>query len=447
MCFCLLLFAGVCAWAQDESGSTDTSTADVATDPTAETPLQVPPPVSTEPYSSEFAGEERSNFLRGGFTIMSAYSSNVFGSNSSAPVADMSYSIWPTLALDKTTTQLHLLVDYSPGFTFYQHTSAYNQSDQNLGVNLQYRFSPNVTLSVQESFQQLSNVLNQPNPLSSTTVSGSLPNQNVVVIAPIADQLNNSTNAQVTYQVGPESMVGVNGTFGQLYYPNPDQVSGLYNSRSESGSAFYSRRLSDKYYVGGTYQFQNILSYQTGSPNTQTQTQTIFMFFTMYLKPSLSLSVSGGPQHYLATQSPLPASAAWTPMLMASLGWQGERTNFAVSYAHFVSGGGGLSGAFHSDSGNASAGWQINRIWNAGLAASYASYQTLTPLFVLSNPGGHTLSGTASLQRTLGDHLKVQFGYSWIHQNYAGVPTVASNPNINRAFVSITYQFTKALQR
>ena len=32
-------------------------------------------------------------------------------------------------------------------------------------------------------------------------------------------------------------------------------------------------------------------------------------------------------------------------MIMASLGWQGERTTLAASYARVVSGGGGLNGA------------------------------------------------------------------------------------------------------
>ena len=75
-------------------------------------------------------------------------------------------------------------------------------------------------------------------------------------------------------------MVGVSGTFTNLYYPNPGEVPGLYNSSSTGGSVFCSRRLLTKYYVGASYQYQNISAYQAGSnANTQTQTQTIFGFF------------------------------------------------------------------------------------------------------------------------------------------------------------------------
>ncbi len=442
-CLGLLLLTCTLSWSQVDANRTET-----AADSTDETQLQVPPPVSGQAYPSDFAGDTESNYLRGGVTISSAYSSNISGSTSN-PISDMSYSIWPTLTMDKTTSRLHLLLSYSPGFTFYQHTSAYNQSNQNAALNYQYRLSPNLTVNLQDTFYKTSNVFNQPNPFSATPVSGSVPAQSVAVIAPVADQLSNSASAQLNYQVSAVGMVGATGTFAQLYYPNQTQASGLFSSRSDGGSVFYSQQLGEKYYLGGTYQYQNVLSYQAEatSQQTQTQTQTIFLFLTIYLKPKLSLSVSGGPQHYRATQSPFPASASWAPMTMVSLGWQGDRTTLAASYARTVTGGGGLNGAFQSTSATASGGWQMSRTWSVGISGSYSNYKTLTPSFLSSSSGGHTLLGTVSLQRSLTDHLNVQFGYSWIHQNYQDIAAISSSPNINRAFVSINYQFTRPLHR
>jgi hypothetical protein len=448
-CFILVLLACTSAWSQvDTSGTeTTTDTDTTVTDTADDVQLLVPPPVSVQEYPSEFARETQSNYLRGGFTIASAYSNNISGGGGPNPVGGMSYSIWPMLALDKTTARLHLMLSYSPGFTFYPHVSAYNQSNQKLGVNLQYRLSPNLTLDLQDAFSKTSNVFDQPNLLSTMVVSGSVSTPRVAVIAPIADQLNNVTSAQLTYQIGEDGMIGATGSFSRLYYPNPEEVSGLYNSRSEGGSAFYSRRLGEKYYVGGTYQYQNMLSSQAAAPSTQTQTQTIFFFFSVYLKPRLSLSVSGGPQHYKATQSPLLTSDSWSPMTMVSLGWQGERTTLGVAYSRTVTGGGGLSGAYHSKAASASAGWQVSRTWNVGISGSYGNYQTLTPLFIQSSPGGHTISGTASAQRSLAEHWNVQLGCNWTHQSYAGIPAVSTNPNTSRAFVSINYQFTRPLQK
>ena len=41
----------------------------------------------------------------------------------------------------------------------------------------------------------------------------------------------------------------------------------------------------------------------------------------------------------------------------------------------------------------------------------------------------------------------MQFGYNWAHQTYGDIAAISSNPNLNRAFVSINYQFTRPLQR
>ena len=443
LCICILFLSCSLAWCQSDNGGTDAS----VTDSSDDTQLRVPPPVSGDAYSADFAGEERSNFLRVGFTATSAYATNLTGAGSSNSVAGMSYSIWPTFALDSKTSQAHLVLSYSPGFTYYQHADSDNQMDQNLSATFQYRASPYLTLSLQEGFQKTANIFNQPNPLSATSVSGAFPTQAQAIVAPNADQISNATGAQLTYQLGPSSMVGVTGNFGISTYPGLGQGSGLYNSRSDGASVYYSRSFGEKYSVGGTYQYQNTFSYQGAAVSTQTQTQTVFIFLTAYLRPKLSLSVSVGPQHYNATQTSFPASASWSPMTMVSLGWQGGRTSLAASYARIVTGGGGLNGAFHSNSVSASAGWQLSRLWTAGVSGGYASNTTLTPLFIQSSAGGHSLTGTVSAQRPLGDHLNVQFGYNWIHQNYSGITAISENPNSNRVFVSFSYQFTKPLQR
>src|SRR5208282_1672636 len=199
-------------------------------------------------------------------------------------------------------------------------------------------------------------------------------------------QITNAANVQVAYQFSADGMVGVSGTFSNLWYPNQAEVPGLFNSSSSGGSAFYSRRVLHKYYVGVSYQYMDILAYMAGGHSstetrtpvrTQTQTQTVFLFCTINLKPTLSLSLSGGPQHYDATQSPLPPSRSWSPMMMASLGWQGSRTSLAASYNRTVTSGSGLNGSYHSNTANISGSWQLSRNWSVGLSASYSLYQTL----------------------------------------------------------------------
>jgi len=438
-----LALTGIPAMCQTDAAASDQGAASDAA-PADDTALPLPPPVSGQSYPTEYAGDTEQNYWRGGFTFSSGYTSNITGGAN--PVGDVNYSLWGNLALDRVTSQSHLVLNYSPGFTLYQKTSGYNQSNQSLSMDWQYRITPTLSVSVVEGLQKTSNIFDQPNPLSASPVSGSVPTSGVAVVAPLADQMNNATTAQITYQLGESSALGASGTFGSLQYLNSEQASGLANSQSASGSAFYSRRIRGKYYVGVNYQYQNFMSYQTNSPNTQVQTQTVFGFLSVYLKPRFSVSVSAGPQHYSATQMPFPAASAWSPLLTLSTAWQGERTTLALSFSRIVSGAGGLTGVFQSTSVGASARWKVSRNWDTGLSATYGDNTSLTPLF-FSSAGGRTVFGTVSAHRTLGQHANLQFGYSWTNQTYQQIAAIAAAPNTNRVFFSLNYQFTRPLHR
>ena len=366
------------------------------------------------------------------------------GSNGQ-PVNDVSYSIWPTISLDQTRSRLHWVFTYSPGYTFYQKTSSLNQAYQNLSVNLSYRLSPHVTLSLRDSFQQTSTVLNQPNTDLQTPVSGGAFVPNYSVIAPNAEVLTNTANATLTYQFAANAMVGASGTFGNLYYPNQSQVSGLSNSSSKGGSAFYTHRLSKMHYIGLTYQYQVFSANGTGV-QSETHAQSIFGFYSLYFKPTISLSFFGGPQYSSTQQLGVPSSQGWSPGGGVSFGWQGKLTSFAASYSQTVNDGGGLSGAVHASSANASLHRQLARKLSGNIGASYSNNSVLaaSPTF---NTGGHTISGNASVQRQIGEHLNLQLQYTRVHQSYSDVAAISAIPDQNRVAVNISYQFSRPLGR
>jgi len=239
--------------------------------------MLTPAPVSGDGYSMGFTSEGRSNYLRGGLAFSSAYDSDVTTGSNGQPISDVTYSIFPTISLDQTRSRLHWVFNYSPGFTFYQKTSSLNQANQNLGVNLTYRLSPHVTLSLHDSFIKTSDVLNQPSSDLQQPVSGGVFVPNYSVIAPISDQLTNTANATLTYQFAANGMLGASGTFTNLHYSNQSQVPGLSDSSSKGGSAFYSHRLSKMHYIGVTYQYQMFLAYPTLG-QSETQSHSIFGF-------------------------------------------------------------------------------------------------------------------------------------------------------------------------
>jgi hypothetical protein len=415
--------------------------------------MLTPPPVSTEGYPTIVGSQMRSNYLAAGFTFSTAYNDNVLTGNSATPASDFIYTIAPSIAFNKTTERQHLTLTYSPGFTFYQHTSTLNAANQNAAVNFQYRLSEHTTISLGDSFQKSTNVFDQFYPVSGETVSGSPKAPPTGVVAPFAEQLSNSANIGLSYQFSRNGMIGASGIATENNYPNTAEAPGLYNSNSFGGSAFYTRRLSSSQYIGGTYQY---LRSQSDPVNVQAnpataqpevQTHTLLAFYTIYLNPTLSLSLSSGPQHADATQAPSPPFSSWTPSVTASVGWQRNHTNFVASYLRTVTGGLGLPGAYNSNSTNASVRWQMARSWNIGAAGSYFNNKNLTPSFPSSNPGGQTASGTASVQYFMSEHLSVELGYSRVHQSYSGIAVISAAPDSNRGFVSLSYRVTRPVGR
>jgi hypothetical protein len=446
--FVLALLVAVPLWAQSDPVTTS-STYNVATDIVTNSDdarMLTPPALTGTTYPTAPMSEERSNFLRAGVTFSSAYDDNVLGGASTHKTGDVDYSIWPTIALDQTTTRLHSSLTYAPGFTFYQRITGRDQADQNATMDFQYRLSPHVTASFRDSFEKSSNVFNQPDVLSGNSVNGSSQIPTVAVIAPVADRLTNTGAGDLTYQFSRTDMVGGGGTFSNLHYPNSSEVPGLVDSNSRGGSAFYSRRIANKHYVGVLYQYSRIAAFPVG-PEFDTQTHAALLFYTVYLRPNLSLSFAGGPQHYEAVQSLVFDTRSWSPTANASLGWQGRRTTFAVGYSHSVTGGGGLIGAFNSNAANASARWQMRRKWSVGSVATYAIYKNVTQLLTFGTPGGHSISGSISLQRSIGEHFNAEAGYTRLHQSFGDVAVISGAPDTNREFISISYQFNRPLGR
>jgi hypothetical protein len=416
-------------------------------------PMRTPPPVSAQSYSLQVTSEERSNYLRGGLAFSTAYTDNALGSISGGkPISDVSYSVGPSLALDETRSRLHFVMNYAPGFTFYQRTSSRNEQDENASFSLQYRLGPHVTFSAQDGFLKTSNVLNQQNVAPADGVFGGAQQPNFSVIPPVADLLSNSGNVAINYQFALNGMVGASGSFTYLHYPNPAQVPGLFDSNSQGGSAFYSFRFSKMNYIGATYQYQRLTA-QPSFGQSDTQTHALLFFYTLYATPHFSISFFGGPQRSNTlepAQPPLLLQVTtirqWTPAAGASLSWQGKLSNFAVSYSHVISSGGGLIGAVQMNSATASFRQQIARFLSGSVSGGYTENQVLATALASGN-NGQSVSGTATLQQQFGPHISVQLGYTRLHQNYSYVAVLAATPDTNREAVSISYQFSRPLGR
>jgi hypothetical protein len=416
-----------------------------------ESQMLTPPPVSIEGYPTTVGSQMRSNYLAAGLIFTTDYNDNVQPGVTATQVSDFIYTLSPTITLNKTTTREQLAFAYSPGFTFYQHTSTLNTLAQNAALNFQYRLSHNMTISLSDSFQKSSNAFDQLYPVSGGAIASSSQTPAVAVVTPYADQIHNTANMGLGYQFRRNGMIGASGVSTDSDYPTPSEAPGFYNSHSLGGSAFYSQRMSSTQYVGVIYQGLRSRSNPVNAQanplisEPEVRTHTILAFYTIYLNPTLSLSLSGGPQYTTATQALSPPFNSWTPSVMASIGWQRTYTNVVASYSRTVTGGLGLPGAFESDSANASVLWQITSTWSVGAAGSYSNNKNITPSFPSPNPGGQANSGTFSVHHSMSEHLNMELGFARLHQSYSDIAVLSSAPDSNREFISVSYRLTRPL--
>lgn len=408
--------------------------------------MLTPPPVSGQAYPVTVGGESRSNFLSGGIAVSGEYNDNIVPGSQSPKTGDADYSIVPTLSVDRQTPRQGMLLTYNSGFRLYQKTSDLNAVTQNGTAAYTFHLSHYAVVNLNDTFNQNNNLYNQPNSLGGGGVSAGTPSPTAVYVYPFENQLGNSLNGGLQYQYGRNAMVGGGGNYSLVRYDRVSNTPGLTDSDTKGGSGFWSRRLSRGQYLGILYQYSSI---STHPLETNSDTHTIFGFFTKYITPTVSVSILGGPQHYLSRDSVSGASTeAWTPAAQGSIGYQKLRTNVAVNYSRMVTSAGGLVGVYLSNIGNLAVQQKLSRTWTVSADFGYALFKSVTPALSSFNQGGHTVSGIASIEHSYHEHLLFSVGYSRFHQSYSNFGTGSQlNPDSNREYASVSYKFSRPLGR
>jgi hypothetical protein len=401
--------------------------------------MMTPPPVSGISYPSVGLSQERSNYLSGGVSFEGGYVDNVFAGQFAHPVAAEIYSVLPFIAVQEKKPRQSGQLSYTAGFTFYEPVSQLNEIDQGATGSYEYRISPRVSVSAEDTFVQTSNAF-ASSALDGSGVIGSGGVYNL--ITPFGDRRTNDGGGGITYQFGLNGMVGGSAESDVLDYPDLPQVSGLANSNVISGTGFYDRRLSPTRYVGAVIAYTHI----TTSPiDTTLDAYSSSLFYTLYIRRNVSLSVEAGAEYYETTQAGLPKDHAWTPTVTASGGWQGGRSAISGRYSRMVTGGGGLVGSYTLTSANATYSWQASKVWAIQASSAYAATADQGRALYPQGDAGHSVTGAASVSRLFKERLECQLGYRLIHERYDGISALAGDPNSNEGFISISYHFQKPI--
>ena len=423
-----------------------------------DTQMMTPPPVSGMPYMSG-AADTRSNYLDMSISGNAGYDDNVLlgaevvqpsGQGNSA-TGDETYWIDPSITLRKSRGQQLVTLGYTPSFTFYQHTSELDAANQAASVTFHGLLSPHVSLSVDDFFVRTNDVFSESYPFSSGNLTGTTQGPVPALIVPYAEQMSDTANGSVDYQFSSNSMLGGGASYSTFSFINPSAAAGLSNSDGEGGSAFFSRRFSGKQYGGVSYNYARDVATDAPEPPFTTQLHTILPFYSVYFTPKFSLSISSGIQHVDISQLTVAQGySQWSAVGTASLGWQGNRGSFDLSYLHSIESGEGLAEAITSDAASASGSWKMTRTWTSTFEASYVNSSPVTTrvaFVTYGYEGGNTLTLGATLTHTITEHILVGGGYDRLQENYPGIPLVAAEPNSDRVFATFSYVLSKPIGR
>ncbi len=440
-CFCFAIAVAMPLWSQVEPSA---SGGGFSLD---DDHMMTPPPVSGDASPVGVGAEGRkSNYLAGGIVVTGGYNDNILAGGSTQKIGDSNYSLIPTIALNRQTPRQSASLSWSSGFQIYQKSSELNGATQDGSAAYSFHLSPYAVVHVEDAFNQNSNLYNKSNPFSTGAISGGTPSPTAVYLFPFDNEIGNSTSGGVEYQYGRNAMIGGSGNYSFTQFSAGSNSVALDDLNIDGASAFWSRRMTRGQYTGISYTYSNITTHPLKST---TDVHTIFGFYTMYLTRTVSLSVLGGPQHYISTDPVSGMSAgSWGPAIQGSFGYQKPRTAFSANWSHIVSSVGGLIGAYHSDIGILDAQRRIARTWNIEMDGSYALFKNAAPAVSSFNAGGHTIMGTVSVDHSINEHIHLDIGYSHFHQSYSNFGTVTQLfPDSNREFASVSYQFSRPIGR
>jgi hypothetical protein len=418
---------------------------------------QVPyhPTVNGDTGSLAFSPEaERVNLLSGGMTLSNSYDNNAFAT-SGDQISNLGLMVNPSLSIVEERTRTLWTLNYNPGFLWNQRLTSRFQQDQNLDLNFQYRLTERLSTRIHSSFIDQSTSFKElnENPL---LPGGNLLNQpNQSITTPLSTQLTNVSDIDVMDQIGEATNIGVTGTFNKLHFRDTTETPvQLFNNETWSGAAFYSHHLSQRHTIGATYTFQKISTF--GEILEHSQSQSLLLFYTMNVKPGMTVSVFAGPDHsitndqfqYVLGPITIPINQTDSKWLVdegATFAWQGQQTSARINLIHHVTDGGGFTGAVQLYSAIVGVRQQLSKTWTGDIELNYGDNNPLSHYFGNAFSG---YGGTVGLDRTFREHLSVGMRYGRNFQKYEtyGTTTPSSlSANHNQAWITISYHFSRPL--
>jgi hypothetical protein len=444
------ILCGTCAWAQNDTGATDTGA-----------PTQPgPKPAYTYPDASpslDFlnAPLENSSITLGLGTGFS-YLSNSYRSSNLANQDRWQFQVTPSIAIQQFRPKLRWNLGYYGGYQTYTQPSSvasgnYNLFSQDATAGFLWQFAPHWQLSANDTFIYSSNpfdsylthvgtpTLNNPNPITYTPISQYKTNNGVITLT---DQLT---------KVDTLAFTGTTNLRRTSTYNLVTSVP-FYNLVSYGGRADYSHRLSPRLTLGAGYDYNSIAF---GSGQQRSGIQTIQFTADYLLRPNMSISGWVGPQ-YTSTKSVVAIpilgqifyvtqyGSFWSTSAGANFAWRSLRNIVTAGYTRGVSDGGGILATSQSNAVDGN----YRRMLTAKLDVTVgAQYNHLVSTTVSSRVYDYA-SFNADLIYRMNKSWSGSARYAYTHYNQSNTILIGyGNYGYNIAGVTINYTWNHPLGR
>lgn len=399
----------------------------------------VPAPLSGDQGSPRFSGEsEPRNVLTVNLGVSSRFDDNALNDDQNK-VSNFVYRFAPQLIWDISRARWRFSVDSLTSLSHSNRVSTYGGVAENLIVNFGFNPTPRLSFRVRNNF----NISTDPfDRFPSTSVPGIGDQPNQSILGPPTERKMEQVGADVTYQFGPRTNLGVSGTFSMTFYDREASLPSFVHSDTyrTSGRAFVSHQISPRHTSSLSYDLQRF----TFSSGVGATTHSINYFHTVSLTPRMQVSLWAGPEYLRSsTGFPLlPVTGTWSWTGGASYQWSHNRTGITASVVRGVSDGGGLGFIVENVSTSVALRQQLSRRWVTSVSVSYNVNDSVS---AFGNADTRYFSGNASLTRMITPHLQLTLDY-WRARQWSSTDLGVPVPNNhNRAAISLRYSFSRPI--
>jgi hypothetical protein len=266
--------------------------------------------------------------------------------------------------------------------------------------------------------------------------------------------------ANLTYQLGPHSVVGASGSYSLERFHDltstPGASAQLIDGDEIIGQAFYAWRISQRQNIGAQYQIQD-MTFESGQ--ARTVSQSVFLFDEINVKPHVTLTLFGGPEYAHthnnialldanSTKVILPVlKDEWSPAGGATLTVLARHAALRLTGQRSISGGNASIGSARTTSASAELRTELSERWSSSLGAVYSDGTLLQGAISGVASRITNVQGTFGLSRRITKNLVARVQYAHITQLSSNLPNFSIYGDHNRVGVGLLYEFTRGLSK